>query len=209
MSDHIDNNESGRMSRRAAIATGAKVAGAAAFATPVVMGVFSSAASAQVPERCDPSIDSDAIDILEGGDRRWNLNCEKQDSFAGRYNAQRTELAIPGTNEEVVISFGLGGVDNFAVECSFYTITAPDGYECTATFAVENANGTPGCTSATAIEAESTPGDCTEGFPSNPDFTPPPGALPLPYCYVPGGTPNACDSGNKLVLESFFCCPPA
>lgn len=209
MSDHIEESDNGKISRREALATGAKVAGAAAFATPVVMGVFSSAASAglDVPDRCNPDVDSDAIDVLQGSPRRWNINCEKQSSFAGRYNAQRTEVTIPGTTETVIISFGDAGVDNFPVECSYYTIDAPEGWDCEATFQVEAPNGVEGCVDGT--EATSDPGECHPDFQAtNPSFTPPPGALPLPYCYVPGGTPNACDSSVKLALVSFFCCPP-
>jgi hypothetical protein len=197
----------GTLSRRDALKTTAKVAGVAAFATPVVMGVFSGSARAQ--SACDPALDSDAIDLLQGQPKRWNINCDKQNTFAGRYNAQRTESEIPGSGGlTAVLNFGLLGVDNFPVECSFYTITAPAGWECSATFRVEQANGSQGC-GAGATEATSVPGNCTDGFPAFPDFSPPAGAGPLPYCFVPGGTPNACDSSVKLALVEWVCCPTA
>ena len=187
---------------------GAAAAGAAAFATPVVLGVYSTAASAQ-SSTCDPALDSNAVDLLVGDLKRWNLNCDKQNTLAGRYNAQRTDAEISGTGGlTATIEFGLQGVDNLPVECSYYTIDAPAGWTCTARFGVEQANGQTGC-SPGATEFLSVPGDCddAESGEDYPDFTPPPDALPVPYCRVVGGNPNECDSGLKLVLLEWTCCP--
>jgi hypothetical protein len=200
----------GTMSRRDALKTSAKVAGVAAFATPVVMGVFSTRASAV--NNCDPSVDSDAIDLLNGTPRKWNTNCSDNEKY-GRYNAQRTTAELPGTGGEIAaINFGFTGTDNFPHECSFYTFDVPDGWECTATFVVGDANDTDGCPDG-GLEDISTPGDCepwtAAGTPS--DFSPPPGANPVPYCKTPveNRSGGFCVSKAFLWLVEWSCCPPA
>ena len=198
----------GSVTRREALKTTAKVAGVAAFATPVVMGVFSAPALG-VPFACDPAVNSRAIQLITGGGKRWNINCASLNTAQGRYNAQQTTFTLPGAAGAVTLNFGMSGVDNFPVECSYYTITAPATYTCTAIFRTEQANGTLGC-SPGATQKTSLPGICEAPATG---FSPPgpsgntTGALPLPYCDVPNGAPNGCDSGVKLVLVSLACCP--
>ena len=179
----------------------AKAAGAAAFATPIVVGAFSAPAlGAQAPS-CDPNTDSDAVRIESATDERYNQNCASGFKY-GRYNSQRSDFDAPeiGPGVTVHVRFGLAGTDNFAVECSFYTIEAPAGCECTAVWEMEQSNGTPGCqpgfTQAMSVPA---PG-------CDPNQPPPPaGAMPLPYCRPTNGT-DGCPSSQKLVLKSLVCC---
>ena len=54
--------DGGGFNRREALKFSAKVAGVAAFATPVVVNAFSAPALAQTESTCDPATDSDAIE---------------------------------------------------------------------------------------------------------------------------------------------------
>jgi hypothetical protein len=211
MSDTPNDQDRNAISRREALRTTAKVAGAAAFATPVVMGVFSSRVSA-IPAGCDPSVDSDAIDLLQGQPRKWNINCSDNEKY-GRYNAQRTEALLPGGAGTAAINFGFTGTDNFPVECSFYVFDVPAGWDCSASFVVGDANDTDGCPDG-GIEFDSVPGDCEiwpEGGSTPEDFVPPPGALPVPYCQTPSENPSGgfCEGKTFLWLVEWTCCPPA
>ena len=213
----MDNQiDCGAISRRDALKTSAKVAGVAAFATPIVMGVFSSRASAFAG--CDPTLDSDAVDLLKGKPKKWNINCSSNEKY-GRYNAQRTEALLPGPGGlKAVINFGQVGTDNFPVECSYYFFTVPTGWECSATFEIGDANDQLGCIAGE--ERVSVPGDCTLWPGTDGDTTPgdslpaPIGAIGLPYCALPDVAPgqpvptNYCVSGTFLWLVEWSCCPP-
>lgn len=202
MSDINDSIETEQgISRREALKLSAKAAGAAAFATPIVVGAFSAPALAAEAPGCNPATDSDAVVIESATDERYNVNC-KSGSRWGRYNSQRSDFSAPeiGPGKTVSVRFGLQGTDNFFVECSFYTIEAPTGCECTATWAMESANGTAGCNPGyTQFQSVPAPG-CD---PNQPD--PPANALPLPYCKPTNGT-DGCPSNQKLVLKSLVCC---
>ncbi|MBA2282227.1 MAG: hypothetical protein H0W25_13505 [Acidimicrobiia bacterium] len=187
--------------RREALKLSAKAAGAAAFATPIVVGAFSAPALAQAVV-CDPATDSDAVRIPAALRERYNQNCGGTASRYGRYNAQRSEISAPelGPGKTVILQFGRLGTDNFSVECSYYTIVAPTGCVCTVTWAMEQANGTAGCEpgfdQATSVPAAG----CDPNQPA-----PPANALPLPYCKPTSGA-DGCPSSQKLVVTSLVCC---
>ena len=166
----------GAISRREALKTTAKAAGVAAFVAPVVVGVF----SAQSVNAADCSIanDSDAVPATVTSGGTWNTNCGGQSGPSGRYNGQNANFTIVGGSGSVQV--GSGGVDNFDTNVSFYLITNPAGYTCTANWTVSD------CTGATAL--------------STPALGAPSGAVPLPYC-----TTNC--NGVKLTLSSVVCCP--
>lgn len=209
MSEEIQTSEesSSGMDRRSVLKRGALIAGVAAFAQPVVAGVFSSPAAADYipPDRCNPALDSDAIDVLGGGDERWNLNCDANSKY-GRYNAQRSQYTIPGTNLQVSIVFGQANTtDNLPVECSYYTIVKPAGYDCQAEWALQDGSKNAVCNLPGDNVVQSVPGDCIQvGTKPVADFTAPTGALPIPYCKPKS---DSCPSGFKLVLLNLYCCP--
>jgi hypothetical protein len=166
----------GAISRREALKTTAKAAGVAAFVAPVVVGVFSAqSVSAAV---CN-SNDSDAEPgIITSNTVTWNTNCGPQDGDFGRYNGQDKNFTIDAGAGSVFV--GGSGNDNFGTQNSFYTIDAPTGYTCTASFELD-CNGTSAM-STVPIGA-------------------PAGALSLPYCLTCAST--------KLDLISVVCCPTA
>lgn len=201
-------NEANLLSRRDALKRAGALVGTAAFATPIVVGVFSTQASAQ---GCDPTIDSDAVDLLQGTPRKWNTNCQTADGPWGRYNAQKTTATIPGSGGLTAeIRFGFDGTDNYPVHCSFYQFVAPNGWTCSATFAVGDANSADGCV-ANSWDGEhySVPGTCViPGFNGEPDFMPPANAFPVPYCKDLGPPANKdCPSSQFLYLTEWSCCP--
>jgi hypothetical protein len=183
----------GAVSRRDALKLSAKVAGAAAFATPVVVGAFSSPAMANHGGICTPGNDSDAETAVLGGGGRWNVNCANAGPL-GRYNGQNGHFELAdGTEGDVVI--GYPGVDNFDVRCSFYTIDVP-GYVCSATFSLDN------CACPVAQSVPCDPINC----PGDPAC--PPNAQPLPYCNCVGGCSGGANVASvKLILTSVNCCP--
>jgi hypothetical protein len=205
-----------QLSRREALKAAGVAAGAAAFASPVVVGVFSTQASAA---GCDPSIDSDALDLLNGTPKNWNTNCQTKSSAGrpypwGRYNAQRTTATLPGSAGQASIDFGNDGTDNYPVHCSFYTLSAPAGWLCSATFVTGDANSQDGCvpngwtgpfTSEIGDCSIPQDGDTTDGV----DFAPPPNSFPVPYCKDPDGNNSCCPAGQFLWLTAWSCCPPS
>ena len=134
MSDHIDQTDSSRISRREAIKTTAKVAGVAAFATPTIVSVWSTPVLANHSLDClgdgSPaetncgSTDSDAVDVQLSGTTSWNTNCGSDNVGVplGRYNSQRSEFTDADDNIIAILTFGEPGVDNFDVEVSYYTL---------------------------------------------------------------------------------------
>ena len=168
----------GAVTRREALLTTAKVAGAAAFVAPVVIGVFSASSVSAAPVLCSAANDSDAVFGTITGGKVWNTNCGGNCGDSGRYNGQNSSFTVGVGVGSVQV--GSGGVDNFCASQSFYIVTNPAGYTCSATWQVEN------CTGAVAT---ATPG---LGAPVN--------AQPLPYC-----TTNC--NGVKLNLVSVVCCP--
>lgn len=165
------------ISRREALKSTAKIAGVAAFAAPVVVGVFSAPSVRANHSLCGPATDSDSVaaTITSGG--TWNTNCGDC-SPSGRYNGQNSNFTIVGGSGSVQV--GSGGVDNFCTAVSFYVITNPAGFTCDATFSVRQCDG---------AVVNSIPG-----------LGAPAGAIPLPYC-----TTNC--NGVKLDLTSVNCCP--
>jgi hypothetical protein len=194
MSDTPEYTDQG-ISRREALKLTAMAAGAAAFATPIVVGAFSAPALAQV-SGCDPSTDSDAVVIqsVAKANKKFNVNCESGSRW-GRYNGQNSNFLAPeiGAGQSVTVTFGNNGTDNFDVECSFYTITAPANCVCTATWVMDD-----GCPPL-FIQDLSTPGGtgCPTNVPAN--------ARPLPYCKRIDGTTD-CPSSQKIRLVSVVCC---
>jgi hypothetical protein len=187
------------LTRREALKLSAGVVGATAFATPVVVGAFSAPALGQTFPTCDPATDSDAVVITSATGKDWNINCEN-DSKWGRYNSQQSVFASSIGN--VTIQFGELGVDNFDVEVSYYSIIAPAGYECVATWRIKDSNGTSTCNGTGESEGFSDPANDTSG--GRPTFG-------LPYCEgkVQNG-PNAgddrCDPNLRLEVVSLVCC---
>lgn len=189
----------GALSRREALKFSGAAVGAAAFATPVVVGAFSAPALGQTFPTCDPATDSDAVVIESAAGHDWNINCEN-DSRWGRYNSQQSVFS--SSIGDVTIQFGELGVDNFDVEVSYYTIIAPSGYECSATWRIINPNGTVTCTGTGEVQATSVPANATSG--GRP-------TLPLPYCQgkVQNGAnagDDRCDSNLRLEVVSLVCC---
>lgn len=220
MSEEINEGFLGEaIDRREAIKKTAMVAGAAAFATPIVMSTFSSPALALDSAcleggggeaNCD-STDSDAIRIEEAADERWNVNCESGSTW-GRYNSQRSEY----TSGDLIVylQFGELGVDNFDVERSYYYLIAVDSegnpYQCTAYWTLERGNGRPLCDRwEDGVNGQycSVPPSFAE-VPPGPDV---PAGLPrlsLPYCKALDNHGNpACPSDGFLVLKNLVCCP--
>ena len=174
----------GAVTRREALLTTAKVAGAAAFVAPVVIGVFSASSVSAAPVLCSAANDSDAVfGTIDSNTKKWNVNCggnaaNDPCAVTGNYNGQNTTFTLgPGSG---TVQVGLGGVDNFCTSASYYVITNPAGYTCSATWAIENCNGAIGS--------------------STPNLGAPSTAQSLPYC-----TTNC--NGVKLVLSSVVCCP--
>lgn len=203
--------ESNTITRRDALRKAGLAAGAAAFATPTVVGVFSSRASAQRTLPCDPGLDSDAVVLTAFDVADWNQNCggnANTDPFPppgdedayGRYNGQDATSVLAVNGNQVTVQIGEAGTDNEWVSISYYTITnVPAGWQCFADFRMENANGGVGCPSG--VETLSSPGN-------NTDPVVPFGALALPYCADTTNQGNAdCPSSAKLVLLSVTCCP--
>jgi hypothetical protein len=174
----MGETNSNAISRREAMKIAAKAAGVTTFATPVVIEVFSAPAVGQTgPPLCSPLTDSDAVygTIDAGGS--WNTNCGGG-CTNGRYNGQNAHFTFAGG--EGTVQVGTGGIDNFCVHQSYYSISAP-GFRCTPMWSLQNCSGVPG-TSTSAL-----------------------GDGPLPYCptaCTPGG-----DSSVRLVLSSIVCCP--
>lgn len=207
MSAEVENATGEGLDRRTVLKKAALTAGAAAFATPIVAGVFSSRVQAGGGiNQCTPEGESDAVDILLGDPRSWNLNCDDLGGLApwGRYNAQRSEFEIPSTGEPVVIIFGETGTDNFPVQCSYFQILEPDGWTCTATFTVGSANLNKDCGDIGGTSATSGDAGCS-GF-SGWDGV---GHFKLPYCKdnPSGGQDEECPSNFFLHLVEFYCCP--
>jgi hypothetical protein len=198
--DATDRTEQG-ISRREALKLSAKAAGAAAFATPIVVGAFSAPALAADPPECNPATDSEAVPIQSVADanKTFNVNCQGNSRW-GRYNGQNSMFLAPelGPGQTITVTFGNNGIDNFDVECSFYTITAPANCNCTATWVLERANGTAGCATG-FIEDLSNPGvaPCPTNVPAN--------AKKLPYCRRIDNSSN-CPSGQKIRLVGVVCC---
>jgi hypothetical protein len=165
------------VSRREALKVTAKVAGVTAFATPVVVGVFSSNASAVA---CGGPGESDAIPATVDANVKWNQNCGGNGSPLGRINGQnKNNFSFGGGDYRVVIADD--GTDNTNADKTYYTVVNPAGYVCSATFIIENCGSGPWPLS------------------TNPG-TWPSAAQPVPYC------PTSCAS-VKLVLTSVVCCP--
>lgn len=183
------------LSRREAIKLSAKVAGAAAFAAPVVVGAFSAPALGQASPTCNPATDSDAVEITAAAGKDWNINCESGSTW-GRYNSQQSDFA--SSIGQVSIMFGEGGVDNFNVEVSYYTIIAPPTWECAATWGLRDPNGSATCDGAGETTHISVPAVATSG--GRP-------TLPLPYCKAKDHQGNdTCDSNLRLEIISLYCC---
>ena len=211
MSDTDESNQHpASVTRLEALRTTAKLAGAVAFLSPVVVGAFSGAAFAS-SAACDGysttdancnATDSDAVTITAAANREWNQNCGGS-SVYGRYNAQRSEFTVGSI--VVTLTFGATNTDNFPVTEGWYTATGTGGgtnYSCTAYWKMKLASWTsakgvdadPGCTD-TATQCSVVP----LGAPS--------GAKAVPYCTaVKQGNPE-CPAGVKLVLMKLVCCP--
>jgi hypothetical protein len=192
--------KSSSISRRDALKLSAGVAGAAAFATPVVVGAFQAPALGGQPfPTCDPETDSDAVVIESATGNDWNINCESGSTW-GRYNSQQSVFGSSIGN--VTIQFGELGVDNFDVEDSYYSIIAPAGYECVATWALKDSNGTSTCDGVGETTNTSVPANPTSG--GRPTFA-------LPYCKakVQNGAhqgEDTCDTNLRLEVVSLVCC---
>ena len=212
MSDHTEQTDNGKISRREAIKTTAKVAGVAAFATPAIVNMWSSTAMAAGGDTsaCDGSgvdtnnpcnvNDSDAVPVsLAGEDTNWNLNCQDVvvDGEWGRYNAQQTlyQYVDPVNGITVNLRFGQLGTDNFPVQYSFYTLepVSDDGtsYDCTAIWSLQN-NASGGGGAA----CDNTPVDETAC--SDPYNAPPPWNVLDTNGQI--FTPDA-DGGNGALLD--------
>jgi hypothetical protein len=204
------------LSRRDALKLAATTAGAAAFATPVVVGAFSAPALADHDNaECDPGTDSDAIEIVSAAGSKWNINCQIEtdnspassplNSPYGRYNSQRSDFSSSiGT---VGVIFGYDhSTDNFRTDQSWYTITAPAGYECSATWALSL--GGPdttgeGCDNDPILWSTPPP---TKG-PGDPESlgNSAPGARHLPYCTWTEVGSDKCNN-QFLELVTLTCC---
>lgn len=180
------------ISRREALKLSAKTAGVAAFATPVVVGAFSSPAMASHGGICTPGIDSDAETAVLGSGGSYNVNCGTAGPL-GRYNGQNGNFTLAdGTEGEVLVGFP--GVDNFDVRCSFYTIDVP-GFVCSATFDLLR------CDCEVLFSSP-----CDETLcPTDPDC--PANAQPLPYCACVDCSGGANVASVRLRLASVTCCP--
>lgn len=171
---------SGSLSRREALKATAKAAGVAAFAAPVVVGVFNSSASAQTVI-CSQTNDSDAVTAtVIPANYSWNHNSGGQ-TVEGRYNGQNKNFTLAGGTGTVQV--GATGTDNPDVTIAYYVIFPPAGLvSCTPTWQIVGCTG-PIATSSAALTA-------TQG--------------PLPYCTT------ATDPGSpavQLQLVSITCCP--
>ena len=189
----VGDSAVGGFNRREALKFSAKVAGAAAFATPVVVSAFSAPALADGPTPvCDGSTDSLAIPGTITSGIKQNQNCgdDAVDPKYGRYNAQKGTFNVGNVTGGKVCIGACDTVDNFDVESSWYTIVNPPGFECTAYWSLTECPKKPG---------SGTPKTSTvpTGAPSD--------ALPLPYCEPADKcTDNA---NNFLLLEKVWCCP--
>ena len=184
---------------------GAAAVGAAAFASPVIAGVFQ-ATSVQAFFNCDPVANSRAIPATTISGQEWNSNSASGYPF-GRYNGQNRNFTLPN-GATGFIRLGSTGVDNFDTRKSYYEIVIT-GYDCTATFALDNC-GTANLNNG--LVCQSTPG-----------VAPGPGIGSLPYCAayykadVPAGTcatalayngpADYTDPNVQISLLSIVCCP--
>lgn len=211
MSEEIDTAEvTTGMDRRSVLKKAALVAGAAAFATPVVSSVFTSIAFAATPPNCNddrpsgncvPGTDSDALEILSAAGTSWNINCNSGGTW-GKYNAQRSTFTLGEL--DVTLTFGRPALtDNFLVEESWYSLKGDlNGlpYLCTGTWALQTANGGTLCTGTGWTTHCSVPVPAT--IPAGTE------AIPLPYCKAKTNQgAEDCASGGKLVLVKLVCCP--
>jgi hypothetical protein len=207
---------SGAVSRREALKLSAKVAGVAAFASPVVVGAFSAPALADHDnDECDPGTDSDAIVIDSATGTKWNINCQIEtdnepassplNSPYGRYNSQRSSFS--STIGTVSVTFGWPNTtDNFRTDQSWYTIEAPAGYECSARWALSlggpNTTG-QGCLAAKTFWSDPPPelaaGESPSLFNSAAD------ARHLPYCTWSNVGSDKCNN-QFLELVTLTCC---
>lgn len=206
----------GALSRREALKLSAKVAGVAAFATPVVVGAFSAPALADHNNnQCDPGTDSDAIDIASAAGSKWNINCQIEtdnvppssplNSPYGRYNSQRSDFT--SSIGQVSIIFGWPDkTDNFRTDQSWYTIVAPGGYVCSATWALSlggpNTTG-DGCDNDPILWSNpppetSDPAQKTLSYSAV-------GARHLPYCTWSNVGADKCNN-QFLELVTLTCC---
>jgi hypothetical protein len=204
------------ISRRKALKLAATTAGAAAFATPVVVGAFSAPALADHDNNeCDPGTDSDAVEIASAAGSKWNINCQIEtdnsppssplNSPYGRYNSQRSFFASSiGT---VAVTFGYPNfTDNFRTDQSWYTIEAPAGYECSATWAISlggpNTTG-EGCDNDPLLW--STPPPTRQPLEAPSIYNSAEGARHLPYCTWSGQGSDKCNN-QFLELVTLTCC---
>lgn len=196
-----DRPESELISRREALRTAAAVAGTAAFATPVVVGVFASPARA-VGEGtiCNPDVESDTILATgyEGVD--WNHNCNSGGPL-GSWNGQDTNFTFVdgGVNQVGTVRVGAAGTDatDLQVQIAYYTIVSPTGFECSAYWRLlDNPYKVP----QNYVPVNKT----VLSSPVNP------ATLPLPYPN-PGAPDNyVCQPDTaawRLKLASVYCCP--
>jgi hypothetical protein len=191
MAGYEENSK--KITRRDTLKAAVAVAGASAFATPVVAGVFSTRVSAA---QCNPKTDSF---VIEGtgidGSQSWNQNCgQPTGNKVGRYNGQDQPVKLAGGNGTVTVRVGDSGTDNRKVNVSYYVIDSND-FECTATFTLTDCGGLNEATVLYSVD----------------DGTWPPGAKVLPWCHVCPQDQLTQQSQqaaqNRLVLAEVFCCP--
>lgn len=191
------------ISRREALKTTAKVAGAAAFAAPVIAGVFSAPAAHAVFSNCDPLTNSYAKKATNITGNEWNTNGAAGYPF-GRYNGQNRNFNLQGL--QGTISLGGQGVDNFDVRTSYYYINLT-GYNCEATFRVENCGPNNDQNGEVDYSQPSVSGIgygplpfCSDEYPgAYPNSPAPPPVIPADQDYT--------DANAQLVLVSIYCCP--
>lgn len=123
------------ISRREALKSTAKIAGVAAFAAPVVVGVFSAQAVSAV--HCGPN-DSDSQLVTIGLDNFANTNCGGRCNDSGEYHSDTVTAAIPNSSPAATVTITVG---EQCAQGSSFVISATQGYVCQATFQATCASG--------------------------------------------------------------------
>lgn len=214
MSEQIETTEVPTgMDRRSVLKRGALLAGVAAFAQPVVAGVFSSPAEATHLGPCSAATDSEAVTAVTISGQDWNSNSAAGYPF-GRYNGQNRGFQLPDGTQGV-IRLGLPGVDNFDVRYTFYVVDIT-GYTCQVNFSLGKC-GDNNKNDGLVLYSRTTNGGA---FPVNQG--------PVPFCahYLPTPTPagfatradyafsfsvpssvDYTDPNVEIKLDSIVCCP--
>ena len=123
------------ISRREALKSTAKIAGVAAFAAPVVVGVFS--AQSVGASHCGPN-DSDSQLVTIGLDNFANTNCGNKCNDSGEYHSDFVTSTIPNSVGPATVTIT---VAEQCAQGSAFVISATGGYVCQATFQAICASG--------------------------------------------------------------------